>query len=386
VNLDGVLNLLDDLIVAGRELAEIVAEETLRIVRTVTQRLRNAVRLAIVWPFILLLVAMPGYGFAQYAVPVITVLILIPLILTMTTQMSVSILAAETLLSRRTPALGKFVEVSRKVTRMVRFIIGLEILTGIYFSLVPIANDPILALIFVLIAAAIVCFVGINKYVVWTLIAAACVITLVFFLGGRHIITRHFPRDDTQDLQVDGSHHKKSPAGRLAHTDDSAEFNPPVVRIAANPRVNAVVEPEDPMPPIPPKESAVDDPSKAPLSVTAPVEANLTVMVRHCQHEVDKTIQCELLFESNADGPHELALKEGGTAIDNEGNPTPIMLGGITSPLGWNVKLDPGVWVKFRVRYKDPSNGTSTSTKLVFHLRWNGAYGDKDNIPIVRIS
>lgn len=185
--------------------------KTIRVARIVTRRLTDAARVAFAWPFFLFAAAMLGYGFAQIVVPVLTIILLVIAFWVMTARWPIGILATEAALSTRIPILGKFVEKAREVTRALLIVLGIEILTGIYLSVVPIANDRLLALVLILVMAAIVCFVGAGKkshvptatpttpqgsparvsrpltdYVVWGLVAAACVITLIFFLGGRN--------------------------------------------------------------------------------------------------------------------------------------------------------------------------------------------------------
>ncbi len=164
--------------------------EVVRTVRTIMVLIRTAVRLTIAWPFVLLLAAMLGYGFAQYAVPIITILILLAFLWMATRLESLAILTAEAAFSPNIPLLGKFVEKAREVTNALRIVFGLELLTGIYFSVVPIANDRRLALILVLVVAAAACFVGIKNWkpIVVVLGVVFCVITLIFYLGGRNNI------------------------------------------------------------------------------------------------------------------------------------------------------------------------------------------------------
>jgi hypothetical protein len=168
-------------------------------VRAIMFRISLAARLAIAWPFVLLLVAMCGYGFAQWTVPIITILALLVFLWMLTEPGPLGLLLAQAALAEKPPSgpstsgteisiLEKFVAKTHEAMRAIRLALGVEILTGIYFSFVPIANDRRLALIMVLIVAAIICFVGrktkISKVVVAILFLAACAITLMFYLRG----------------------------------------------------------------------------------------------------------------------------------------------------------------------------------------------------------
>ena len=127
------------------------------------------------------------------------------------------------------------------------------------------------------------------------------------------------------------------------------------------------------------------DPNAAPLQVEA-ISGDLKVVVRNCVHQLDKTVRCEAWFVTSADHPKELALKEGGTAKDDQGNSTDIPLNWINSDLGWNVHLRTPAPVKFNIRFKDHTFGTSKKVLITFHLRWDGTYGDIDIPEMVRIS
>jgi hypothetical protein len=206
-----VLVMLNDLLALGIELIEAVTAEAARAIRTITRQLRNAARWALLWPFILMAVAIPDYHAAQYAVPIVTILALVPLLWTLTAQLPISILVGEIALSIRAPYIGQFVAKAREITNKIRLIVGLELILGIYLSIVPVSNDRRLALVLILVFAAIVCFVEINKKVVIALTVVVVIITLVFFLGGRDNIRKVLAEHKQTD---DDSSNKKSPAGR----------------------------------------------------------------------------------------------------------------------------------------------------------------------------
>jgi hypothetical protein len=177
--------LLQDLSELAFEIGRVAAGETTRVAWIVVRRLSITARLAIAWPFVLLLAALPSWKYwpVQYIVLTMTILIFLVFLWMMTTPAPLSIFVAESLLSPKTLAVGSFVAKAREATNALRIVLGLELLAGIYFSWVPIANNRPLALTQILIVAAIVCFVGIKKWepVVGILTVAFCVITLVFF-------------------------------------------------------------------------------------------------------------------------------------------------------------------------------------------------------------
>jgi len=202
--------MFDDLRELAVEAIRVGGGTTVRTIRVIMQRLSLIARLAIAWPLLLLFVAMPGYGFAQYAVPIITTSVLLALLWVITKPGSLGIMVAQEILPTISSALGfspmeNFLKKAKEATKSLRFVLGIELLTGIYFSIVPIANDPLLALILILVGTAIVCFVGINKNVVVGLVLVFCAITLIFYLGGR---------DNLHLKNVFAGHSKPSPSCR----------------------------------------------------------------------------------------------------------------------------------------------------------------------------
>ncbi len=174
------LNVLDQTVA---ELAKGATGETvraLRAARMLLRRLTAVVQAVIAWPFALLLVAI----FLPKFVPAVAVLALCILLWTLTTTAPLSILIGETVLSPNAKKIGRFVKAARKATSTIRIIVGIEILAGIYLSVVPVKNDPRLALILILVMAAIVAFVGINKQLVVALAAGAALVTFVFYWEG----------------------------------------------------------------------------------------------------------------------------------------------------------------------------------------------------------
>jgi hypothetical protein len=178
--------LLRDLGELAAEIGRVAAGSTARAAWVVIRHLRTAARLAIAWPLALLLVAMPSgkYWPVEYIVPTTSIIILLAALWMATRLEPLAVLTAEALLSPGSSQLGLFVAKARAATNALRIILGLELLTGIYFSVVPIANCKPLALVLVLIVAAAVCFVGTNhwKPVVVALGVMFSIITLMFYL------------------------------------------------------------------------------------------------------------------------------------------------------------------------------------------------------------
>jgi hypothetical protein len=203
---------------------------------------------------------MPSWKYwpVEYIVPIITILILLAFLWMATRLESFAILIAEAAISPKTPLLGKFVKKARIATNLLRIVLGFELLTGIYFSVVPIANDRPLALILVLVAAAAVCFVGIDywKPVLVALFVVFCGITLIFYLGGRNNL--HLEKISVghigQDWQIGG----KNPAGRVTYAGNSdkggSQIAPP------QPIINQVCDDamDDPPPTATTAESLID--------------------------------------------------------------------------------------------------------------------------------
>jgi hypothetical protein len=246
--------LLHDLSELAVEIGRVAAGNTARIAWIVVRRLSLVARLAIAWPFALLLIALPSWKYwpVQYIVLTTTILIFLAFLWMMTTPTLLSIFAAESILSPKTWAVGIFVEKARKATNALRIVLGLELLFGVYLAWVPIANDRRLALTQILIVAAIVCFVGIKKWepVVVILAVVFCVITLVFFPWSSTDLGKIFAK--TQDniggnTGVANGQQSKPPAGQPAA--QTSPDSPP--KDSGDPAGSPVGQPAPPAPPPP---------------------------------------------------------------------------------------------------------------------------------------
>ncbi len=159
--------------------------EIVQAMRAIMFRISLAARMAIAWPFVLLIAALPAgkYWPTHYIVLVITISILLAFLWMATGMGPLGVLVAESMLSPETSYIGKFVETARKATNALRIILFFELTAGIYFAWVPVSNNRALALTQILIIAAIVCVVGIKgwKPIVATLGVIFLGITLAFF-------------------------------------------------------------------------------------------------------------------------------------------------------------------------------------------------------------
>lgn len=155
--------------------------------RAILRRLSIAARVAIIWPFVLLVVALSvgRYWPAQchYVVLIATAAVLAVFLWLLTSWGPLGVLATEALISPNAPYIGKFIEKAREATNALRVVFVLELFAGIYFAWVPVANDPALAITQGLIVAAIVGLVGIKKWrpVFVGLVVAFILIAVVFF-------------------------------------------------------------------------------------------------------------------------------------------------------------------------------------------------------------
>jgi hypothetical protein len=248
--------LLHDLSELAFEIGRVAAGNTARVAWIVVRRISLVARLAIVWPFILLLAALPSWKYwpVQYIVLTVTILILLAFLWMMTSPVPLSIFVAESILSPETQIVGRFVEKARKATNALRIILGFELLLGIYFSWVPIANNRPLALTQILIVAAIVCFVGIKKWepVVVILAVVFCVITLVFFPWSNINLGKVFGKTQDDTGGSSGAVHdqqSRPPAGQPA-----AQTSPDSsLKDSGDPAGSPVGQPAPPAPPPPPE-------------------------------------------------------------------------------------------------------------------------------------
>ncbi len=412
--------LLHDLSELASEIGRVAAGRVSRAAWIIMRRLTIATRMAIAWPFVLLLVALPSSPMwpVRYLIPTLTIVVFIALMWMMTAPMPMSIFAMEAMLSPKTRFIGEFVSRARQATNVLRIVLVIELLLGLYFAWIPIANNRPLALTQIIILAAIACAAGIKKLklVVVGLAILFGGITLLFFLytpfsdtKGAHTnpIVINFNFDRRVEAKTDEQSQKpaaETPAipdplasARSKAKDPAADTGSPkkIEEPVKSPRqtdsssqegleekgsgvAEGQVVPQTTPAPTP-------DPNAAPVQVAA-VVGDLDIVVQNCVHRLNKFITCDAIFTSVEGNPKELAMKEGGAATDNESNVVPLPLNWITSDLGWNVVLKHGDSAKFGIKFKDDSFGESNRIMIKFHLRWNGDYGDIEMPQSVRVS
>jgi len=282
--------LLHDLGELAFEIGRVAAGNTARIAWIIVRRLSIVTRLAIAWPFVLLVVALPSWKYwpVQYIVLSATVLILLAFLWMMTAPAPLSVFVAESLLSPKTQIGGTFVEKARKATNALRIVLGLELLFGIYLAWVPIANDRPLALTQILILAAIVCFVGIKKWkpIVAILAVAFCVITLVFFPWSSIDLGKIFAK--TRDEVTSGQN--KLPAGQPAAQASltspkkkTGSTHPVPPKGSGDPAGSPAGQPTPPPPP-------------APLAMIYPLsgdKGDLVPIMHDCYYSSGEVVTCE---------------------------------------------------------------------------------------------
>lgn len=136
---------------------------------------RWALALTAAWPLVISLVAVIGYRPLTSAFGLLPVLAIVFVLVAWTDPLVIPILAA--------------VHVSRSGIQWLATILGTELLLSVYFTLVPVHNDPgLLPLLLLVAAAQLFLALGIQtghtgavQTALWALLA---VITVAFFAGG----------------------------------------------------------------------------------------------------------------------------------------------------------------------------------------------------------
>lgn len=238
----GVFALLEALFDVGRAIVE-RAEPPLRaLIRTTMRRLERAARLAVGWLVLLLIVAMlptrwlqsywlptaswlpwrwfPGHWIsvsyewdARNIVTILAFLSLVPIVWYLT---SGRVLLGGLLIEATpytAPLIGKFRILAEHLAKRIAKLVGCGLLFSLYLTCVPIANDRFLALRLIIMLAAMVCFIGdrskIVQFGMLIGVAAAIIITWVFFLGGR----THAFENGTREIKDAGEWiHEVSPS------------------------------------------------------------------------------------------------------------------------------------------------------------------------------
>ncbi len=346
------------------------AVRALRGARMLTRRLTAITRAVIVWPVILLVVA----RFWPKFVPAVAVLTLGILLWTLTATAPLAILIGQSALSPNTRRIGQFVKAARKAVNAIRIIIGIELIAAIYLSVIPVRNDPQLSLILILVMAAIVAFVGINKRVVGALAAVAILITLAFFWeggAGEKIDTEgekilHASGQDTAQPQQPPQPQDKPPAGVV----DASEQ--PI---------------EQPLAPARPNGGATTDapPAQAASTAIMPTsgdEGSLEIRMTSCRYIKGGVINCWGWMQNrDFDNPMDIDLGDSSGTMDRGPNEPGTafgvwLFGGSIQFVGGDsrARLVAGVRHWFVIKFAAPSGVESVNFTL--------HYAGPDAIPI----
>jgi hypothetical protein len=336
------------------ELIRVVGGQTIRAIRIVMRRLRTAARLAFIWPFVLLLAAMPGYKFAQYAVPIATIVPLLIFLWLITGLGPLSVLVGEVAFSKSNRLLGKFVAEARRATNIIRFILGLELVAGIILSLVPVANDRRLAFLLVPIVAAIFCFVETSKKTVRALVALGCVIMLICCLGGRKNLHLKNVFAQSNGNQTDKAFQGKPSAARPAYTGNPLHTEQPLA--TARPTTD------------PQEKHLLALSPRIEIMPMSGDEGTFRIRMYAAKYIASDEIDCEGYIQNNKDGSENPLVYIGDSAgVDDRGVGFNVWdsNGSIQFLRGGNArKLIPGSKNGFVFRFRR----TSGATKLAFTL------------------
>jgi hypothetical protein len=345
------------------EIGRVAAVKTARAAWIIVRYLRTATRLAIAWPFVLLLAAMLSgkYWPVGYIVPGITIAVLLVFLWMATRLEPLAILTTEVAVSPDSLLLGKFVEKAREATNAIRIVLGLEVLTGIYFSIVPIANDRRLALILVLVVAAAICFVGIQNWkpAVIALGVAFCVITIIFWLRGKD--------NHLDPNQVFAARAETSTSQFAQSTEAEAPSTILLARPKTEPSISTPAPPVDP-PQLPPEKTV------APILPISGNEGQIYAYLTGCRFIYPGEVGCEGWIQNRA-GIESIPLRLADSyGVDDQGEDFQVWLanGGIKfKGGGFMTKLTPGMPEAFEFHFAAP-HGTA---HIGFHLELGDTHG-----------
>jgi hypothetical protein len=165
-----------------------LSREARRAFWTVGDRIQVIARIGLVWAFVMIGVAMFCPPHAAHTV--IPILALVPILLLgwfITEWTSIAIIIAIAAVPQSTPGIGKVFGLVQTAIKKVVTVLVVEMILGIYLSLVPISKDPGLVplLLLVAITLGIVSMILGKGWVRSLLIILLLGLTIVFFLGGR---------------------------------------------------------------------------------------------------------------------------------------------------------------------------------------------------------
>jgi len=160
-----------------------------RRLQTIKQRVVRIARLAIIWPFVLVGVAMfTSPKTAQTLVPILALLPLVLLGILFTTWTALATFGVIAIVPTTAPlGIGRLLAFTRSVIKTLAVVLLIDLSIGVYLSVVPVSKDaglvPLLVLVVAcLVIASIVVGAGwLRKIFIFAILA----ITVIFFLGGR---------------------------------------------------------------------------------------------------------------------------------------------------------------------------------------------------------
>jgi hypothetical protein len=175
--------------------------------------LRNITRCALLWPIVLIFVALLptifgaviGKSIASNLVAIIPIMTLIPMILflwLLTTPDAIGVLTVIAILPKTTSLIGKSIDLGKIVIEQIIRLLFMELLIGITLSILPIQNDPKLVPLFVIscIALTMAFLIPTRALIRKSLIWGIVVMALIFIFGGRENLqekinhqTKNFP-------------------------------------------------------------------------------------------------------------------------------------------------------------------------------------------------
>jgi len=295
-------------------------------------------------------------------------------------------------------------------------LIGIPLLVGMYFELVPTSIDAKLIPVVLMGIVATLCFWRVRLLRVG-LLSLITVLTLIFFLGGRTAAKNEIKsmwtnnqggqgvNDTVADLQSTIAAQNAELATIRQQTNEGGKAKNPSLGLAGNggnvvntgslvieePLHSARRDASTPEKSDTPQTSIATTPPPVPTEVGWKV-GDITIIINHCVHKLKQSDECEVTISSDAADPQEFAFKEGGIATDQKGHAVPIFLGNITSAAGEKAILQNGDMRTFTFSFKDTEFGNSPQAKIMFHVRQCSAdhsrcdYGDTSAPKFVKIS
>lgn len=159
------------------ELLSSIGQMFLEIRNTGNYWLRRALLVLLLWPLLMIFASLLPPNAAMVVVPIVALVPLLAAVFWVVGAVDLLLVAAAT----------TAIPLVRRVLIKLAVATGMELVIGVYFSLVPTSTDRALVPALLLIFAAIL-FLSLGKkrgVILALLILASAVLTMIFFLGGR---------------------------------------------------------------------------------------------------------------------------------------------------------------------------------------------------------